>query len=118
MREEHLNGTLIVSHLVTANWDRSLIQIEGVNDTKAAKLVYAITLVSIKSNVLIVSILARRSPLSTVHSEKFEGQRSESSGVKSLGHMVRAAQFYSWWRYNLLIMLSRKCRCSAGTVQE
>lgn len=96
-----------MSHLVTANWDRSLIQIEGVNDTKAAKLVYAITLVSIKSKVLIVSILARRSLLSTVHSEKFGGRRFESYGVKSLGHMVRAAQFYSWWRYNLLIMLSR-----------
>lgn len=96
-----------MSHLVTADWHRSLIQIEGVNDTKAAKLVYAITLFSIKSKVLIVSISARRSPLSIVLSEKFEGQRFESYGVKSLGHMVRAAQFYSWWRCNLLIVLSR-----------
>lgn len=84
------------THRVTADSERSLIQIEGVNDTKAAKLVYAIALFSIKSKVLIVSILARRSPLSTVHSEKSEGQKFESSGVKSLGHTVRAAHI-CWW---------------------
>lgn len=49
-----------MSHLVTANWDRSLIQIEGVNDTKAAKLVYAITLASIKSKVLYSFYLGKK----------------------------------------------------------
>ena len=67
----------------------SLIKIEGVDDTKAAKYVsLLIRKLAWVTDRLTASISERRSLSFIARKKKSEDQRSESFGAKSPGHMV------------------------------
>jgi Ribosomal protein L35Ae len=71
----------------------SLIKIEGVDDTKAAKYVLkGCTGVKDSADSSAASILERKSLSFTVRKERLEDQRSELSGERLPEHMVRSTQ--------------------------